>query len=134
MAGGFKLIVMTLEKTVFKGEVNSVTVRTTAGDVGILRNHADYVAPIDVGKLKIKQGDEEKIAAVANGLIKVMNGDVTILIGTCEWADEIDVERAKLAEIRAREYMKSPTKIHTEEVARLKLQRALNRIDIGLNK
>jgi len=116
------------------GEVERVIVRTTSGDVGILKGHINYIAPLAIGAMKIVMADKkERIAAIAGGMIKVDKTGTTILTNTCEWAEEIDVERARDAEKRAREYIDKPTQLHTEEIAKLKLKRALNRIDIGSN-
>ncbi len=130
----FNLTVVTPSREILNGEVERVIVRTTSGDVGILKGHINYIAPLAIGAMKIVMADnKEKIAAIAGGMIKVDKTGTTILTNTCEWAEEIDVERARDAEKRAREYIDKPTQLHTEEIAKLKLKRALNRIDIGSN-
>lgn len=130
----YKLMVITPSKVVFDDEVNSVIVRTTMGDVGILANHADYVAPLDIGMMKITSGNNIRLAAVSNGFIKVDKEKTTILCGTCEWVEDIDVVRAERAAQRAREYIENPTDMHTVEVANIKLKRALNRIELSKKK
>lgn len=130
----FKLTVVTPSKVVFDDEVNSVTVRTASGDVGILANHANYVAPLDIGRMKIVTGENSRLAAVAGGMIKVDKEKTTILTSTCEWIDEIDVARAERAAQKARDYIENPTQLHTLEVANIKLKRALNRIEIAKQK
>lgn len=128
----FKLTLVTPDRKLLDEEVERVIVRTTSGDVGILKGHTNYIAPLSIGAMKIMMPDKkERIAAVSGGMIKVDDTGTTILTHTCEWADEIDIERAKKAEQRAREYLQNPTELHTEEIATLKLKRALNRIDIG---
>ncbi len=130
----FKLTVVTPSKVLFDDEVTSIIVRTTSGDVGILSNHSNYVAPLDIGAMKIVFGDKSKLAAVGGGMIKVDKEKTTILTNTCEWIEEIDVERAERAADRAKGYIKNPTELHTVEIANLKLKRALNRINVAKNK
>jgi len=131
----YHLTVATPERVVYDGEAQSLIVRTVAGEVGVLAGHAPYVAPLDIGRLKIVDGDGgEHIAAVAGGILKADPKQSTILADTCEWADEIDIERARRAEERARKYLESPTELHTQAVAEVKLRRALNRISIGSEK
>ncbi|MFZ2539973.1 MAG: ATP synthase F1 subunit epsilon [Oscillospiraceae bacterium] len=130
----FKLTVVTPSKVLFDDEVTSIIVRTTSGDVGILSNHSNYVAPLDIGMMKIVFEGKSKFAAVAGGMIKVDKEKTTILTNTCEWVEEIDVERAERSADRSREYLKNPTELHTVEVADLKLKRALNRIAIATKK
>lgn len=128
----FKLKVVTPDKEVYNDEVHQIIVRTSSGDVGILSGHSDYIAPLITGALKVFLTDKTpRIAAISNGMIRVTKECTTILTNTCEWSDEIDLERAKSAEQRARNYLESPTKYHTEEIAKLKLSRALNRINLG---
>lgn len=128
----YHLIVVTPERVVFDGEAQSIVVRTICGDIGILKGHSPYVSPLSIGRLKIvdAQGGE-RIAAVAGGMLRVSADETMILTDTCEWAEEISVERAKEAELRAKEYLEHPTELHTPEIAEIKLQRALNRIKIA---
>lgn len=128
----FRLTVVTPDKQLFDSQVSQITVRTTCGDVGILKGHINYLAPLSIGAMTIIMEDKTKrVAAIAGGMIQTTGEATTVLTHTCEWADEIDIDRAKKAEQRARDYLENPTEIHTDEIAMLKLRRALNRIDIG---
>lgn len=130
----FNLKVVTPSRVVLDKEVERVIVRTANGDVGILKGHINYVAPLSIGAMKVLTSDQEtKVAAIAGGIVKVDEKGTTILTNTCEWSDEIDIERAKKAEEKAKNYLENPTETHTVEVATLKLQRALNRINIVNN-
>jgi F-type H+-transporting ATPase subunit epsilon len=131
----FRLKIVAPDKIFFDGETEQIIVRTTEGDVGILANHAKYVANLPVGYLKIKQEDGSfKMAAISSGAISVGDNLVTILVSTIEWADEIDVERAKRAEEVAREIIKNKESSKEIDRANLKLKRALNRINVANNK
>ena len=49
-----------------------IIVRTTEGNVGILANHAKYVANLPSGALKIKDKDNKfRIAAISTGILNV---------------------------------------------------------------
>lgn len=127
----FNLKVVAPDREILNEPVTNVIVRTTSGDVGILKGHTNYVAPLAIGVMTVTFPDQRKRkAAIAGGMVKVHNDGVTVLTNTCEWADEIDLERAKLAEARARNYIEKPTQTHTVEIAQLKLRRAINRINI----
>lgn len=128
----FNFVLVTPKRKVLDEEVQKVIVRTTSGDIGVLKGHANYIAPLDIGAMRVVfPNNEVKVAAIAGGMIKVNESGTTIVTNTCEWADEINVERAKEAEKRARAYIEQPTENHTEEIANLKLKRALNRINIA---
>lgn len=128
----FRLKIVAPDKIFFDGETEQIIVKTTEGNVGILANHAKYVANLIAGPLKIKQEDGIfRVAAISSGAISVGDNIVTILVNTIEWADEIDIERAKRAEEVAREKIKSSECEKELDVATLKLKRALNRINIA---
>ncbi len=125
----FKLQIITPEKKVFDGETEQIIVRTTVGDVGILNGHEPYCAALGVGQMRIMINGEFRRAATSGGIIKVSKEGTTILVQTCEWADEIDVKRAEAARDAAEERKKSAHSDRELMLAEAKLARALNRID-----
>ena len=125
----FRLQIITPEKTVFDGETEQVIVRTTVGDVGILKGHEPYCAALGIGQMRIMKDGEFRRAATSGGIIKVSKELTTILVQTCEWSDEIDVERANAAKATAEERIKAAKSDKDLLLAVAKLKRALNRID-----
>lgn len=125
----FRLQIITPEKTVFDGETEQIIVRTTVGDVGILNGHEPYCAALGIGQMRIMKDGEFRRAATSGGIIKVSKEITTILVQTCEWSDEIDVERANAAKATAEERLKAAKSDKELLLADAKLKRALNRID-----
>ncbi len=125
----FKLQIITPEKTVFDGETEQIIVRTTVGDVGILNGHEPYCAAISIGQMRIMIDGTFRRAATSGGIIKVSKEKTTVLVQTCEWSDEIDVERAEAAKAAAEARVKSAKDDKELLLAEAKLKRALNRID-----
>lgn len=125
----FKLQIITPEKTFFDGETDQIIVRTTVGDVGILNGHEPYCAALGIGQLRVRINGEFRRAATSGGIIKVSKEKTVILVQTCEWADEIDLNRAEAAKSTAEERMKSAKGDNELRMAEAKLRRALNRID-----
>ena len=131
----FKLQILTPDKLFFDGETDNVIVRTTVGDKGILARHEEYVAALPIGKLKVRINGNFRTAAVSEGTVKVSKDKTVILVQSCEWADEIDLERANAAKQRAEERMKALQKEDKEYlIAEYKLKRAINRIETGSTK
>lgn len=128
----YKLKIITPEKTFFDGETTQIVVRTSEGDTGILAGHIDYVSNILTGPLRVKQENGEyRTAAVAEGIIIVSNGEVTVLPQSAEWADEIDLERAESAKHRAEVKIKeAKASGDSYDFAEAKLKRALTRISV----
>ncbi|CAH2215003.1 ATP synthase F1 subunit epsilon [Tepidibacter aestuarii] len=128
MAGEFSVEIVTPDKKFFEGTAEMVVVRTINGDVGILKNHASYVAPLDIGVLKLKKDGSFKEATVAGGFIQVDKEKTTILTEAAEWADQIDIQRANKAKEEAEAKIKSA---HGKEIDLLEidLKKAINRIN-----
>ena len=128
----FKLQILTPDGIFYDGMTENVIVRTTVGDKGILARHEPYVAAIPISKFKVMIDGEFRYGAISSGIIKVSKDKTVILAQSCEWANEIDVDRAlkakDIAEQRIGLYEK--TNDHKNlDIAEYKLKRALNRIE-----
>lgn len=128
----FRLQIIAADGEFFDGEVESVIVRTTVGDKGILAGHEPYVAALPIGKVKVKIDGNDRYAAISAGVIKVGKEKTTILAQSAEWADKIDIERAKAAKLKAESVLSSAKEGQRDfEIAEFKLKRAINRIDVA---
>ncbi len=125
----FKLQIITPEKVFFDGETEQIIVRTTVGDVGILNGHEPYCAAFGISQMRIMFNGEFRRASTSGGAIKVSKEKTVVLAQTCEWADEIDVDRANAAKQSAEEKIKAAESDTQLRLAEAKLKRALNRID-----
>ena len=113
------------------GNIKSLLVRTDDGDVEILAGHTDYFATVGIGRARILTDAGERFASVNGGFLSVSGGDVTLATTTFEYADEIDVSRARQAKDIAEKRM-SDAKTQSEiDVAKAKLMRAINRINVS---
>jgi len=125
----FKLQIITPDGVFFDGETDNLVVRTTVGDKGILAHHEPYVAALPIGKFKIRLDGKFRYGAIASGVVKVSRDKTVVLAQSCEWADEIDIERAERAKETAEHKLSSPGSDQELMVAEYKLKRALNRIE-----
>lgn len=125
----FRLKIITPEKTFFDGETEQIIARTTVGDVGILNGHEPYCAALGIGQMRVMIDGQFKRAATSGGIIKVSKEKTVILVQSCEWADEIDVDRAEHAKQVAEDRIKAAQSDNDLQLAEAKLKRALNRID-----
>lgn len=91
----FKIKVVTYEELVLEQEADFVLVRTTEGDMGILPNHAPFIAGLSTGEMKIRLGDKEEKYFVSEGLLEISNNVVTIIATEAIPADQLDVERER---------------------------------------
>ncbi|MDY4588748.1 MAG: ATP synthase F1 subunit epsilon [Oscillospiraceae bacterium] len=125
----FRLQIITPEKTFFDGETEQIIARTTVGDVGILNGHEPYCAALGIGQMRVMIDGQFKRAATSGGIIKVSKEKTVILVQSCEWADEIDIDRAEHAKQVAEDRIKAAQSDNDLQLAEAKLKRALNRID-----
>ncbi len=127
----FILTVVTPERRVFQETVNMVIVRTTDGEMGVLPGHIPLVAPLAIGPLRIKTGDDERKAAVNGGFIEVTAQQVTILSESAEMEEEIDVARAESARQRALARLEKRQADVDYARAQAALQRAIIRLKVA---
>ncbi len=106
MAEELTLRIITPERTVVDTPASSVRIPATDGSMGIFPRHAAMVAALDAGELFYKQDGKDHQLFVAGGFAEVRDNTLRILTPAGEKPEEIDVERAKQAEARARERLK----------------------------
>lgn len=124
----YKLQIVTPDGLKFDGMAESLLVRTDDGDVQILAGHVDYMASLGTGRAKIIAGGQEKLAACSGGFVTCSGGEVKLVAVTFEFADEIDLERAKRAKERAEEMVRNATSDRELVMAKARLRRAISRI------
>ncbi|MEG0020426.1 MAG: ATP synthase F1 subunit epsilon [Oscillospiraceae bacterium] len=125
----FNLKIVTSDGVKYTGEAQSVMVRSVTGDVNIWAKHIDYVTALGIGKAVVTIGENKRVAACNGGVLSVLKGEVSILATTFEWQDEIDLHRANAALEKAKEVMAHAQDARQIELAKLRIQRALTRID-----
>jgi len=127
----FHLQIVTPDRLVFDGGAEAILVRTEQGDVEIMRGHVDYFASLGIGRAKLTANGVSKEASAAGGFISVKGGEVKLVCTTFEFADEINLNRAKEAKLRAEETISRETDYKVIRIAKAKLARAINRINIA---
>lgn len=126
MADNMKLKIVAPERIFYEGDTSFLEFTTTEGEMGIYPQHIPLTAIIAPGVLKIHEGDTVKEAALMSGFVQILKDSVTILAESVEWPEEIDINRAKEAEIRARRRIDDEDGIDMDR-AELALKRALIR-------
>lgn len=124
----FSLTIVTPDGVQFEGLAEALTVRTTTGDLGILAGHINCVAPLGMGLASITAEGQKRYAACMGGVVSVLAGQVKLVPTTFEWADQIDLARAKLSEQRAKDIIADKSSTDTDlHLAEARLKRALIR-------
>ena len=106
----FQINVVTPERILLTGMASEVFLRTGDGDLAFLAGHTPLVGSVQPGVVRVvrPEGDEVRVA-VHGGFTQVEQGvplgddaddtstRVTLLVGVAERAEEIDVDRARVA-------------------------------------
>ena len=127
----FHLKIATPDGHVFDGNAEGILVRTSGGDVEIMAGHEDYFATLGTGRAKLTVGGTARAAASSGGFISVRGGECSMVATTFEFADEIDLNRARRAKANAEEAIKRAESDKALAVAKAKLLRAISRINVA---
>ncbi len=131
----YELRVVSVERSLFEGEVEFIIANGADGELGVLARHAPLMTILKPGPLRIQEvyGGPEQVLFVGGGFMEVLPDRVTVLADVAEHADEISIEKAEDARRRAQEKL-AGTLTTAEEVefqnalataeARLRLARA----------
>ena len=131
----YHLQIVTPDGQCYDGQAVRLIIPTIHGQVGILARHINYVTALGMGPAKVVTEDGERWAACIGGMMAVTNGDVKVVATTFEWADEIDVERAKASIARAEAMLAAPDKDeHTVQYANARIKRARVRLSVAEKK
>lgn len=124
-----RLEISTPEKDFYSGEVESLIITTTEGEMGVLPNHMLMVVALDIAPIRFKTEDGWHEAALSGGFAQIKGNMVLVLADSAEWPEEIEVHRVLEAKQRAEERLQS----HLSEVEYLRSQVALRRAMTRLN-
>ncbi|EMJ93869.1 ATP synthase F1 subunit epsilon [Leptospira alstonii] len=102
--------VISPEKILYKGEVDSLVVPGSEGFFGILPNHAPLVAVLGIGVLEIRKGEKLKVLSVEGGFIEIKDNAISILTDHGALKEDIDVEAEKKALTEAEKLPPSSSK------------------------
>ena len=96
-----ELTIVTPEGQAYSGQVEYVVLPGAEGEFGVLDGHEPFLSALKSGPLELSANGAKRHAAVSRGYAEIHGDEVTVMVGTCEWADEIDLERAERARQRA---------------------------------
>jgi F-type H+-transporting ATPase subunit epsilon len=101
----YPLRVVSVERSLFEGEVEFIIANGADGELGVLARHAPLMTILKPGPLRIQEtyAGTEQILFVGGGFLEVLPDRVTVLADVAEHADEISVEKAEEARRRAQE-------------------------------
>jgi F-type H+-transporting ATPase subunit epsilon len=131
MANLYTFEVYTPYRLFFKDQVAVVVLTLTDGEIGIYAGHSPFTAPVCTGILKIKDMKGQwREAFTTEGILEVTSHKTILLADAAEWPEEIDYERALLAQQRSEERIQSKSFSFEDESAQATLKRAEFRLKV----
>lgn len=124
----FLLEIDTPKGVYLKDEVNELYLKTSNGYMGIMAKHDTLITGVEIAPGFILKDNKKEYYAIFNGILHVDRNSVRLIVSGIERADSIDKARAKKAQERATERLKSKGDAVDQKRAELALKRALARL------
>ena len=132
----FPLKIVTPDGLIYDGNADMIIVRTITGDMAFLAKHINCVAPLGMGRATVIVDGQKRYAACIGGMVSVVDGTVTLVPTTFEWADAIDAARAQASLDRAQKILDNKENATETDLklAEARLHRALVRKNVAAFK
>jgi F-type H+-transporting ATPase subunit epsilon len=124
-----RLEIVTAERLLFEGDVDSVTAPGSEGELTVLPHHAPVMTMLDAGELHYVVNGTQSYLVVNGGFMEIRGNQVIVLADAAERVEEINEARAEEAIRRARERIAS----HAEDVDIEQALQSLRRAQVRLN-
>ncbi|MEM3153053.1 MAG: F0F1 ATP synthase subunit epsilon [Candidatus Nitrosocaldus sp.] len=126
------LEIVTPDRVLVRDEVDIVEAPGTLGEFGVLPGHIQFFTTLEIGEIRYQKDGKTRYIACGGGFAEVYGDRVTMLLDVGECAEDIDIERAKRAEARAREALKDiPLDSKEYKLLEAALLRAITRISVA---
>ncbi|MCG7499273.1 F0F1 ATP synthase subunit epsilon [Vibrio sp. Of7-15] len=108
MAMTFHLDVVSAEKKLFSGLVETFQVTGSEGELGIYPGHTPLLTTIIPGMVRIvKQHGHEEIIYLSGGIVEVQPSTATVLADTAIRGEDLDAAKAEEAKRQAEENIRN---------------------------
>lgn len=135
MPGTFYVEIVAPDHNVFSGEASRFQAPGLNGMFEVLHNHAPMMAVLAVGPVVVVTPEGNRVTfAASGGFVQVLDNRVIMLAETAEPESEIDVERARQAEERARARIAEAESAEDRERAAAALERARSRLRVAMGQ
>lgn len=125
------LDIVSAERQIFSGPVESLMASGDLGDLGIFPGHAPLLTALRPGEIEaVLSGGERQVFYISGGILEVQPNAVTVLADAADRADNLDEALALAAKSKALEAMASKDSDIDYTVASAELARAVAQIRV----
>lgn len=123
--------IVSQDRIVYSGDADMVILPGGDGVMGILPHHTPLLTVLQYGIIRVREGSQESVFTVAGGVAEVQPDQVTVLADAAENINEINLQRAEEARVRAEQALKAGAGKDTDSY--LKIQAALKRSNLRID-
>lgn len=127
----FDLEIISPDRIFYRGRAFMVELNTSEGEIGVYKNHIPLTTILRPGIVVITEAEGKREAAIHAGFMEILPEKVTILAEEAEWPDEIDLNRAQEAKVRAERRIQTNDPNINLARAQIALRKALVRIELA---
>ena len=128
------LDIITPEKTIYSGEVASLTVPTATGEITVLPQHMNLLTQLVPGEVILVQDNKTQYLGVTGGFLEIAKNKATLLSDFAVRSEDVAVEKAMEAQKRAEELKKKMAENISEQdmaIAAGELRRSLMELHVA---
>jgi len=129
-----RLQIITPQRPVLDKQVDFVVLPAYNGEMGVLPGHIQYVAKLNLGALRYKDGEKEETFAVMGGVAEIEHNNVSVFAEAAALEDEIDIEEEKQKLARAKASLSAEDSELDIEDAEMEIKKALLMIKVKTHK
>lgn len=109
MSDSIRFEIVTPVRAVYQGELSSVTLPSTRGELEILPDHRALLALVTHGTVvATEKSGSKKRFVVQPGYVETVDDKVTLLVAGSQTAEEIDLQAARKAVKESEEALSAP--------------------------
>jgi len=128
------LDIITPEKTIYSGEVASLTVPTATGEITVLPQHMNLLTQLVPGEVILVQDNKTQYLGVTGGFLEIAENKATLLSDFAVRSEDVAIEKAMEAQKRAEELKKKMAENISEQdmaIAAGELRRSLMELHVA---
>lgn len=127
----FNVHILAASDSFYEGECESLIIPTLDGQYGIKAGHSNTITAVVPGKMiYCIPGEQEQVAAVSSGLVKIENNEVLVLVDSALRPEDIDEMKNKNQADIAREALLQKKSIREYQTVQMSLARAIARLRV----
>jgi len=101
-----RLQITTPDRLLFEGEVSSVSLPTSTGEITVLPHHIPLISIVVPGSVLVRQGKEEHLFAVSKGVVEIDGKTIHVIVDTADRAEELQEEAIEKAKAEAQKLLR----------------------------